>query len=149
VKHIYGKSSSLLRDPGVEALSPEEVHENVAQYLNRPGDFDWYFHPAVPLEKLRSLDNGTGPSNDSTSGWRSWMAKEREMSEDELGYDPWGEDFTHWLTTGGSWERDTAVVATEQRGHRPGFGVEDGNHRLAVAHEQGMTTLPAYLGVRK
>jgi hypothetical protein len=141
-----------------EPLREADIAEHVAHYVDGPGhrasDYDWYFHPAVPLAALHALESGTGPSDDSPAGWRQWLQRERavfraENDLDEFDDDPWGGDFRHWLTTGGLWERDTAIVATEQHGWRPGFGVHDGNHRVATAHEQDMAALRAYLGVRK
>lgn len=141
-----------------EPLSSADIAEYVAHYVDDPwhraGDYDWYFHPAVPLASLRALDRGTGPPDDSPGGWRWWLQRERADHRDEHGLDehdqgPWGADFADWLAGGGSWDRDGAVVATEQGGERPGFGVHDGNHRLAVAHERGQPTLRAYLGIRR
>ena len=141
-----------------EPLREADIAEYVAHYVDgpghRPNDYDWYFHPAVPLAALRALESGTGPSDDSPAGWRQWLRRERDVfrAENDLSeFDdgPWGDDFAEWLTTGGLWERDAAVVATEQGGARPGFGIHDGNHRVATAHERGMATLRGYLGIRR
>lgn len=151
-RHRTGATPSLvINEIAAEELTLGDIKGYVEQWLDRARDYTWYFHPAVPLALLRSLENGTGPLDDSLTGWQQWLKHERDTfrTENDCDDTPWDADFAHWLTAGGFWERDTAVVATEQGGWRPGFGVHDGNHRVATAHEQGMTTLPAYLGVRR
>lgn len=123
-------------------LTREEVQEHIAHHCGRWSHFDWYFDPKFPLGKLRSLTNGTGPLDDSARGWIAWIGRERSLEDDEQ----WGSDFVLWWTTGGLYEEECPIVASQQPG---GFGVEDGNHRVAVSHENEMTSVPAYVGYAK
>lgn len=41
------------------------------------------------------------------------------------------------------------VVEAFQRLANQQRAIQDGNHRVAVAHEQGMETLSAYLGIKR
>ena len=141
--HRYG--TEIESDRG-RKLDHSEVAELIAHHIDGPSKYIWYFNPAFPLSKLKSLVGGTGPLDDSPSGWIKWLGRERRQALEEEDREPWGQDFVHWWTTGCLHEEECPIIATEQRG---GFGVEDGNHRVAVSHEYEMKTVPAYIGYRR
>jgi hypothetical protein len=124
--------------------TPDEIEQNIVQHVNHPQDYRWYFQKAFPLRKIGHLKNGTSPLDVSSAGWKRWLAGERRHALESDDQEPWGDDFVHWFRGGGNWDEECAVIVTEQP--REKFGVQDGNHRVAVAHEEGMTTVPAFVG---
>lgn len=123
-------------------LTSDEIKRNVSHHVGAFKDFDWYYQEKFPLRLLRFCDDGMGPSDDSPRGWVRWLRAERAAEDGNR----WGDDFTFWWVNRGVEDEEGAVVAVEQRG---GFGVEDGNHRVAVSHKQGLDTVPAYVGWRR
>lgn len=130
-------------------LTAAEIRE-FAHHVGNADDYDWYFNAAFPLQLLRRTPDGTGPLDGSPAGWVRWLEQEKSREALEEGYgrgpDPWGQDFEFWWVNGGSHPEENPIVATEQA---DGFGVHDGNHRVAVSHRNRMKAVPVYVGYRR
>lgn len=125
-------------------LTAAEVEEYIFPHVADLDRYTWYFREKLLLHKIGYLFDGSNPRDISPQGWIRWLQRERAIEEFS---GRWEEDFIHWFTTGGLYTEDCAIIVTEL--DDSSFGVHDGNHRVAVAYEQGMKTVPAFVGMLK
>lgn len=134
--------SALIKALASLAWTEEELQEWAREYQIQyaPGDpgyarvedLDWSFDPRFPIRKLIGSQHGT----QSVQDWIEWKREEQKQFLHDQGWDRFGEGFEDALE-----EPITVVLGTDNR-----YWLWDGFHRVGLAFEKKMQTLPAVVG---
>lgn len=109
-------------------------HEDV--WGRQLSDFDWTYEEAYPLSALGSTDD-----------WVSWIMEERELLQQELGYDRCAEIEASWFQVP---TNEPLIIVEipkdEQERYGCSFITWDGAHRIGLAHLKGWFAAPMFVG---